>query len=145
MKACTINLLRNGLYCYSNNSELFNITKEGIVPVTIKDGQLPDTIGSVEVYGRLNMYIFQPNLNSSLPGVFTTKYTNERGSQVSFTNPRNYTLLDVATGSIQEINGDFASATIDGNFLLWSNKKLYQLWRPTSASALDVRQIPLIG
>ncbi len=145
MKACTMNLLRNGLYCYTHASELFNITKEGIVPVTIVDNELPDTIGGVEVYGKLNMYIFQPNLNSSLPGVFTTKYTNERGSQVSFTRPRNYTLLDVATWAIQELDWAFASTAIDGNFLVWSNQKLYQLWRPTSASALDVRQVPLIG
>lgn len=144
MQACTMNLLRNGLYCYTTASELFNVTKEGIVPVTIVDHELPDTIWWVEVYGKLNMYIFQPNLNSSLPGVFTTKYTNERGSQVSFTNPRNYTLIDVATGAVNEITSDFSSTTIDGNFLLWSNKKLYQLWRPTSTSTLDVRQVPLI-
>ncbi len=145
MQACTINLLRNGLYCYSTTSELFNVTKEGIVPVTIVDNELPDTIGGIEVYGKLNLYIFQPNLNSSLPGVFTTKYTNERGSQVSFTRPRNYTLIDVQTGAVQEVNGEFASTAIDGNFLLWSNQKLYQLWRPTGASVLDVRQVPLIG
>ncbi len=145
VEACTMNLYQDGLYCYTQASELFTITKEGIVPMSLVDGEFPDAIGGIATYGKQWFYIFQPSMNGSLPWTFTTKYRNEPWSQISFTAPRNYPLLTLGSGTVGNLTDDFVSYAIDGNFLTWSNNKLYQLWRPWQwKNDLDVREVPLI-
>jgi len=144
---CNKNLLGDGIYCYTKNGNLFNVTKEnGIEPViTSSIGWFPDTIAWVHVYGKSNIYLFQPDLQSLWSGVLLTRYRNTLGSQVQFQEGQNYNV----GGGREWINlgsGKFSEFAIDSTFLVWSNGKMHQFRRDEpSAPLLSVRVVPLMG
>ncbi len=144
IKWCSSNLLRDGLYCYTADGRIFSITKAGIEPLITSDpGWFPDTVWGVGVYGKANLYIFQPNLHSSLSWTFVTRYRNTVWSQVSYQEWQNYAVTQGYQSGIN-LAANFASIAIDSTFLTWESGKLYQLRRPWYGSLLDIREIKLM-
>ena len=144
IQSCSDNLLRDGLYCYTPNGRIFSVTKVGIEPVTTADlWWFPDTIWWIGVYWKANLYVFQPNLNSSLSGTFVTRYRNTVWSQIAYQEWQNYQITPgYDTG--MDLEWDFSSIAIDSTFLTWKWDKLYQFRRPGYGSLLDVREVRLM-
>lgn len=142
---CSENLLRDGLYCYISDWRVYNITKAWIEPVTTQDWVwFPDTVWWLWVYLKNNFYVFQPNLNSSLAWVVLTRYRNTAWSETVYQQWQNYTIVEWYDENIQ-FEWNFAWMTIDGDFLIRNNWKLYHFWRPTSLwSTLEVREVKLL-
>jgi hypothetical protein len=144
IKGCSSNLLRDGLYCYTIDGRIFSVTKAGIEPLITSDlWWFPDTVWWIWVYGKANLYVFQPNLHSSLSGTFVSRYRNTVWSQTSYQEGQNYAVTAGYESGMQ-LNSDFASMAIDSTFLTWESGKLYQLRRPGYGTLLDIREIKLM-
>ncbi len=145
INGCSSNLLRDGLYCYTKDGRIFSVTKAGIEPLTTSDpGWFPDTVWGVGVYGKANLYIFQPNLHSSLSGTLVTRYRNTVWSQIAYQEWQNYSVTPGYESGIDLWWVDFSSFAIDSTFLARDGGKLYQLRRPGYGSLLDIREIKLM-
>ena len=141
---CSSNLLRDWLYCYTSDGRIFSITKAWIEPLITSDiWWFPDTIWWIWVYWKANLYVFQPNLHSSLSGTFVTRYRNTVWSQTSYQEWQNYSVTPGYQSGVQ-LKSNFASIAIDSTFLTWEWWKLYQLRRPWYGSLLDIREIKLM-
>ena len=145
MAWCSVNLLRDWLYCYISDGRVYNITKAWIEPVTTQDWVwFPDTVWGLWVYLKNNFYVFQPNLNSALNWVVLTRYRNTAWSETVYQQWQNYTIVEWYDENIQ-FEWNFAWMTIDWDFLIRNNWKLYHFWRPTSLwSTLEVREVKLL-
>ncbi len=143
LKWCNLNLLKDGIYCFTNNSSIYSITKEGSQPVTTTDTE-PFTkhIASVVTYGKANLYVFEDNVSAAGNTTLVTRYRNTLWSQTIYQWGQKYYLAPTMTGvSFSSWLTNFA---IDGSFMLWNGGKLYQFWRnPPTAFTLDVRQVAL--
>jgi hypothetical protein len=141
---CNTNLLKDGLFCYTNDGRIFNITKSWIEPIiTADETWFPDTVLWVWTYNKNSLYVFQPNLNSSLNWVFVTRYKNIVWSETSYQAWQNYSVIDWWTSGLNV--WDFWPVAIDSTFLTWSNWALYQLWRPSAyGTNLEIRQVKLL-
>jgi hypothetical protein len=85
---CSTNLLKDGLYCYNQAGAIFSVTKSGIEPVTTEDpGGFPSRTAGVKVFGKSNIYIFNPTLDD---GDLLTRYRNVIGSQAQFQGGTTY-------------------------------------------------------
>jgi len=142
VKWCNMNLLRDGLYCYTDNGNIFSVTKEnGVEPVTTESLGGFDNIADIQVYGKSNIYTLAEKSNGSW-GTVVTRYRNTLWSQVQFQEWQNYSIwvsnwVDFGTG--------FSSFVIDSTFLIWSNWALLQFWRDDATSTiLTSRTVPLV-
>jgi len=145
MAWCSVNLLRDWLYCYISDGRIYNITKAWIEPVTTQDWVwFPDTVWGLWIYMKNNFYVFQPNLNSALNWVVLTRYRNIAGSETVYQPWQNYTIVEWYDSNIQ-FEWNFVWMAIDSTFLIWNSWKLYQFRRPTSVgSTMEVREIKLL-
>jgi len=146
IKTCSFNLLRNGLYCATDDNRLFNIVKSGFQPVTTRSWAFPTNIVGLWRFASSNMYVLSddPALNSS--NAYILKYKNIVGSQEDFGEATQYPLIQKDDMSFA--SGWFASMSIDWTFLTWSraNKEIVQMWRPPNGGAdLESRTVPLLG
>ena len=141
---CNINLLKDWLFCYTKDGRIFNITKAWVNPlITADETWFPDTVLWVGTYNKSSLYVFQPNLTSSLNWVFVTRYKNIVWSETSYQAWQNYSVVDWWVSGLNVWN--FSSVAIDSTFLTWSNWALYQLWRPSAyGTNLEIRQIKLL-
>lgn len=148
INGCNINLLRNGLYCYTN-SAIFNITRAWVENISTADEDgFPMDIDDVIVYGNANMYVFRENFKNAWTwSAFITRYRNTLWSQVQFQEWQNSNVIMEALwdSPIQVIGEWFSDYAIDGSFMGRSraNKWLYQFWREWTSTLLSARQIPL--
>ena len=141
---CSVNLLKDWLYCYTSDGRIYNIRKAWIEPVTTTDWLwFPDTVWWIWIWWKANLYVFQPNLNSSLNGVFLTRYRNTVWSETVYQPGQNYTVVEWYEESIS-FDWNFAWMAIDSTFLARNNWKLYQFWRPWNGSTLEVREVNLL-
>lgn len=142
---CGKNLLRNGLYCYTNEI-IYNVTNAGIETLTTTDENFPADIDGVDIYGKANLYVFQKWFSAGGTWAsLVTRYRNMLWSQTQFQEwQTNGVLLSSMTTPPSFTNG-FANYTIDGSFIAWSktDAKLYQFWREGSSALLSTRAIPL--
>lgn len=137
---CSTNLLRDGLYCYSRDGNIFSVTKAGIEPLsTSDDGGFPSRIAGVKVFGKSNIYLFNQRLDGD--NTLLTRYRNVIGSQAQF---QAWTDYRVALNSGTSFSG-FNAFTIDSTFLTRGGGALYQFWREEATSnLLEVRKVPIV-
>lgn len=143
IKWCNINLLKDGIYCFTNSSTLYSINKEWIQPVTTTDTEpFSSAIAGVVTYGKANLYVFENNVSAAGNTTLVTRYRNTLWSQTIYQWWQKYYLGAAMTGF--SFASGFASFAIDGSFLTRNNGKLYQFWRnPPTAFTLDVREVAL--
>lgn len=144
MKWCNLNLLKDGLYCFTTNANIYSINKAWAQPVTTTDTQpFSKNIAGVMTYGKANLYVFENNVSSAWNTTLVTRYRNTLGSQTIYQWGQKYYLGANMTGfSFSSWLTDFA---VDWSFLTWNNGKLYQFRRnPPTAFTLDVREIKLL-
>lgn len=147
LQGCVSNLSRNGLYCYNQFGELYNITKPGVEKMSLASGSpFPSSIAGLSVYLRSNMYVLtnDPTLNST--GTYIVRYQNVQGSQISFQDWLQ-TILSSQTSSGVSFSSWFSSIAVDSTFLVRNkqDKKLYQLWRPDASANLSLRKVNIVG
>ncbi len=141
---CSMNLLKDWLYCYTKDGRIFNITKVWIEPVITSDeAWFPDTVWSLWVYSSY-LYVFQPSLNWALNWVFGSRYKNTvAGSEISFQAGQNYSLADTSLTWMNLLS--FGDVAVDSTFLTWADWSLYQFWRPSAyGSLLEMREVKLL-
>jgi len=145
MKGCNLNLLKDGLYCFTNNSNIYSINKEWAQPVTTTDTEpFSKNIASVVTYGKANLYVFENNVSAAGNTTLVTRYRNTLWSQTIYQGGQKYYLG--ANMTWFSFWSGLANFAIDGSFLAWNEGKLYQFRRnPPTAFTLDVREIKLLG
>lgn len=143
LKWCNINLLKDGIYCFTNNANIYSITKEWSQPVTTTDTEpFTKNIAGVVTYGKANLYVFEDNLSAAGNTTLVTRYRNTLGSQTIYQGWQKYFLNSNMTGV--SFSWWLLNFAIDGSFMTWNNGKLYQFWRnPPTAFTLDVREVAL--
>jgi hypothetical protein len=141
LEDCAISLLRNGLYCYNTDGDIYLVTKGGIEPVTTSDGDFRAGIGGVGTFNRNNLYVFNKNI-SSIGNALLTRYRNTAGSQNVY---QGGTIYEVLVGSGMTFSA-FSSFAIDGSFLGRSSGKPYLFRRSDAAgTSLSYREIKISG
>jgi hypothetical protein len=141
LQDCAISLLKNGLYCYNTDGDIYAITRGGIDPVETSDGDFRSGIGGLGTFNRNNFYVFQKSL-SNIGNSLVTRYRNAAGSQTQYQGGTSY---EVLLGSGMSFT-DFSSFAIDGSFFGRSNGKPYLFWRTDVAgSTLSYREIKIKG
>ncbi|MCX6824217.1 MAG: hypothetical protein NT085_03750 [candidate division SR1 bacterium] len=145
MKGCNLNLLKDGLYCFTTTAGIYSVNKEGAQPVTTTDtAPFSKNIGGLVTYGKANLYVFENNVSAAGNTTLVTRYRNTLGSQTIYQGGQKYYLGANMTGF--SFGSGFASFAVDGSFLTWNDGKLYQFRRnPPTAFTLDVREIKLLG
>lgn len=146
-ETCSLNLNRNGLYCYMNDGKMFNILRAGLQPMSSSDeSSFGININAIGVFGKTYFYTLK-NPPSSLSGQNSfsiLRYKNQGDSQEQFGPATKYEIqpdpafLNAASG-VQTLS-------VDGTFLIWSpvSSSLWQLWRPGAEQKLLVREVPLV-
>ena len=142
-KWCNLNLLKDGLYCFTNNSNIYSINKEWAQPVTTTDTEpFTKNIAGVVTYGKANLYVFENNVSAAGNTTLVTRYRNTLWSQTIYQWWQKYFLAPNMTGF--SFASGLANFAIDWSFLVWNDGKLYQFRRnPPTAFTLDVRQVAL--
>jgi hypothetical protein len=140
VEICSLNILRNGAYCSTNNG-LYNITKAGVEPLSIDTGELfSSNVSDLGIFGRTNFYVLSRSLFDNQRDVYVTRYRNVVGSQSQFTNPTDYPLLASSGTAV-----DPQSMTIDGNFLVRDNGAVHQRRRDGNTLNLSDRIVAMRG
>lgn len=141
---CNLNLLKDGLYCYTNDSNIYSISKEWAQPVTTTDAEpFSKNIAGVVTYGKANFYVFETNVSSAGNTTLVTRYRNTLWSQTIYQGWQKYYLAPNMTGF--SFGSGFASFAVDWSFLAWNDGKLYQFRRdPPTAFTLSVREVKLM-
>ncbi|MCX6824706.1 MAG: hypothetical protein NTY80_00640 [candidate division SR1 bacterium] len=145
MKGCNFNLLKDGLYCFTNNANIYSINKEGAQPLTTTDTEpFTKNIAGVVTYGKNNLYVFENNISNAGNTTLVTRYRNTLGSQTIYQGGQKYYLAPNMTG--QSFGSGLTNFAVDGSFLAWSDGKLFQFRRnPPTAFTLDTREVKLLG
>lgn len=145
LKWCNLNLLNDGLYCFTTNSAIYSINKEWSQPVTTTNNEpFTKNISAVATYGKSNLYVFENNVSAVGNTTLVTRYRNTLWSQIIYQWGQKYYITPNLTW-FATISG-FSTFAIDGSFMTWNNGKLLQFWRnPPTAFTLDVREVKLLG
>ena len=141
---CNLSLLKDGIYCFTNNSGIYSINKEWAQLVTTTDTEpFTKNIAGVVTYGKANLYVFENNVSSAGNTTLVTRYRNTLWSQTIYQWWQKYYLG--ANKTWFSFGSGFSSFAVDWSFLTWNNGKLYQFRRnPPTAFTLDVREIKLL-
>lgn len=144
LKWCNLNLLKDGLYCYTTNAALYSITKEWSQPVTTTDTEpFSKHIAGVVTYGKSNLYVFEDNISAAGNTTLVTRYRNTLWSQSIYQWGQKYQLSTMMTW--YSFGSGLSNFAVDGSFMTWYNGKLFQFWRnPPTAFTLDVREVKLL-
>jgi hypothetical protein len=143
LKWCNINLLKDGIYCFTNNSNIYSINKEWSQPVTTTDTEpFTKNIAGVFTYGKANLYVFEDNISAAGNTTLVTRYRNTLWSQIIYQGWQKYFLSPSMTGI--SFSSGLSNFAIDWSFMTRNNGKLYQFRRnPASSFTLDVREVAL--
>lgn len=142
-KTCSLNLLKNGMYCATTKNSIFNITKAWVESLATDTVILPGSINWIETYWSANMYVLTDDSVFTKDQTYIIRYTNSFWSQSSFATSVPLPLWPTATESVYT-NG-FSSFAVDWSFLVWSKgeKTLYQFYRAEQDKTLTARAVPL--
>lgn len=140
LKWCNGNLLKDGFYCWTKNSQILSVNRAGSQTVTTSDPDwFPSVIAGLAVYGKSNLYVFQSNVSPVWNSRLAIRYRNTLWSQIVYQWWQKYILN---TGSSFSNLSSFA---VDSSFLTWNNGKLLQFWRePATSFNLANREIKLL-
>ncbi len=141
---CSSNILRDWLYCYNENWNIYNISKAWSTVVTTESpGGFPGQILWLEIFGKTNLYVLNKVSYLNQEWIYISRYRNTIGSQTQFGPATDYQLPIVSWSQYPDIT----NMAIDGSFLVRSttDKTLLQRWREGTTLSLNSRQIPILG
>lgn len=143
---CGQNLLWNGMYCFSEEWDLINITSGWISSVTTQWWDFPDDITGVWTFWESNIYTIFNDDELNDQWIFINRYTNQPWSQNDFWAATEYQIEP----DFYEQNTDvfatwFTNISIDWSFVTWSPKEnsVFQFHRNDQTWYLDARKIPM--
>ncbi len=142
-KTCSLNLLKNGLYCATTKNSIFNITKSWVEALIADTVVFPGSIVGLDIYWSANMYVLTDDQVFTKDKTYLIRYTNSFWSQSSFATSVPLPLGPNASEWLFA-NG-FSSFAVDWSFLMWSKseKTLYQFYREQQDKTLTSRAVPL--
>lgn len=142
-ETCSMNLLKNGLYCVNNKNGILHIAKAGAEVVWGENIVFPGSIIWLSTFGSSNFYVLTNDPAYTKDNVHVIRYTNVLWSQNTFGWAMVLPLL--STDTQNAFSQDLSSLAIDGTFLVWSKaeKTLYQLFRNPQDKALTTRAVPM--
>ncbi|MBS8122376.1 hypothetical protein, partial [Candidatus Vampirococcus lugosii] len=147
INGCTLNLLKDGMYCFSSQGEIFNVINSGIETVSASS-EFESNITGIGTYGSSNFYTIFNDEERFANGQFIAKYSNTPGSQISFGRPTYYDInKDFFENNKNLFSNGFTNISIDGSFLTWSvgANKLVQFHRGSAGNELNARTVPISG
>jgi len=134
IKTCSKNLSNNGIYCYTTNWNIYNISKYGLQSVSNSKKWWNNNVLSLWTYWNNKLYTL--NNNKTIQR-YVLKWKNK------FWTPTTYNFSKKADKTL--INGiySWSNFVIDGTFVIWTKQWLTQAWRksPTSTD-ITIRKIP---
>ncbi len=144
-KTCSLNLLKNGMYCATTKNSIFNITKSWVEALAADTIIFPGSIVWIDTYGSANMYVLTDDQLFTKDKTFLIRYTNSFWSQSSFAT--SVPLPLGPTASEWAYSNGFSSFAVDWSFLMRSKseKTLYQFYRAQQDKTLTSRAVPLKG
>lgn len=77
VRKCGFNLLKNGLYCITDDNQFFNIVKAGVQPVTTTEGVFPGDVRDIGTFGSSNMYLLVNDPNLTANRSYVVRYSNQ--------------------------------------------------------------------
>lgn len=144
VKWCSLDLTRQGMFCFTTDDSVIRITKWVVEPVTLAEWAYFDgPIKDIDVFNKNSMYVLHDDVSGS--GKYITKYVNLLGKYTEFQKWLEYqSLIQNESGSLLPAFYDFA---IDGTFLTWSpaDKVVYHLRRSKGANILSYRPVRMVG
>lgn len=140
LKWCNGNLLKDGFYCWTKNSQILSVNKAGSQTVTNSDADgFPANIAGLAVYGKSNLYVFQSNVSPIGNSRLAIRYRNTLWSQIIYQWWQKYLLNTWASFS------SLSNFAVDSSFLTRNNGKLFQFWRePATSFNLAYREVKLL-
>ncbi len=140
---CSMNLLKNGLYCANDKNGLYHIAKIGTEIIWGENIVFPWSIVWLSTFGSSNFYVLTNDSSYTKDNTYIARYTNVLGSQSTFGSVQTLPLLSADAQTL--FSQWFSSIAIDGSFLVRSKDKktLYQLYRNPQDKALTTREVAL--
>ncbi len=140
LKWCNGNLLKDGFYCWTKNSQVLSVNRAGSQTVTTSDPDgFPANIAWLAVYGKSNLYVFQSNVSPIGNSWLAIRYRNTLWSQIVYQWWQKYIINTWASFS------NLSNFAVDSSFLTWNNGKLFQFWRsPSTSFNLANREVKLL-
>ena len=144
--SCSANLLKNGLYCATDDDKIYNIGKSGLNPVTNASWLFPSGMAGLGTFGSSNLYVLTNDASLNDAGTYVVRYRNQLGTQEAFSEGTEYILTTANTGGLAFASSGFTSFAIDGTFLIRSpiERSIYQLWRSDASANLQYREVELL-
>lgn len=145
IKGCSLDLTRQGLFCFTSDDDIIRVTKGAVEPVSLAEGSYFDgPIRSIDVFNKNSLYVLHGDQDLNGSGKFITKYVNVLGEYTKFQpGVQYYSPVQLDTGA----QASFSDFAIDGTFLVWSpaDKAVYHLWRSKGATMLSSRMVHMVG
>lgn len=142
-KTCSLNLLKNGLYCATDKNAIYHVTKWWVEAIWGNTVVFPGSIIGLDTYGSSNMYVLTDDPTFTKEKTYLLRYTNSLGSQTAFATSMPLPMWPSAVE--WSYSNWFSSVAIDGSFLMWSKseKTLYQFYRAQQDKTLTARAVPM--
>jgi hypothetical protein len=140
---CSLNLIKNGIYCATTKDALYHISKIGSEAIAGELVVFPWSVAGIATFGSSSMYLLTNDKQYSKDKTYILKFTNSLGSQNTFASSQALPLSPTTSEDIT-VNG-LQSLAIDGSFLTRSaaKKTLLQLYRNPQDKVLTAREVPL--
>ncbi len=148
MDWCSLNLVRDWLYCFSEDWDIINVTNGWIETVTTDSDGFYSGIKDVNIYWESRIYTLIDNEEVNQQGSIISMYSNKPGSQTEFWVENLYDIDPDALDQYQNaIEGGVTNLAIDGSFLTWSKerKEIFQFRRNADTWYLEARSIDRVG
>lgn len=142
---CTLNILENGMYCFSSEWDIFNVVNSWIETVSASS-EFESNITWIGTYWSSNFYTIFNDEERFANWQFIAKYSNTPWSQTSFGRPTYYDInKDFFENNKNLFSNWFTNISIDWSFLTWSvwANKLVQFHRWTAWNELNARTVPI--
>lgn len=140
---CSLNLLKNGLYCATSKNWIYHIAKAWSELIWWENIVFPWSIVWLSTFGSANFYVLTNDASYTQNNAYIGRFTNALWSQNIFGWAMTLPLLSTEAGT--QYPQWFSSVAIDWSFLVWSKDKktLLQLYRNPQDKALTTREVVL--
>lgn len=144
-QTCSMNLLKNGLYCATSKDILLHVAKSWTEFMGGEWIVFPWSVLGLATFGSANFYVLTNDSVYTQQKTHIIRYTNVLWSQNTFWSTVPLPLGPSADAD--HADDAFISFAIDGTFLVWekTQKELLQFFRNPQDKTLTSRVVPLKG
>lgn len=141
IKTCTNNLDWNGIYCATENNDIYNISKYWIITVKNSQWSWPKNIVSIATYGVNKLYILTKDEKLNKEWTYIVKYIVK--GKNTFSSPIKYIFTKKSNKNLINSITTGSNMVIDGTFLISGKKWVLQVYRKNRIwNEVIIREIP---